>query len=64
MPLLSKSIKGIFNQQAKVSAEPTGSTAGRTGQPSANLHLALLKQTLHHNDQTWLKLYQAMDTAG
>ncbi len=64
MPLLSKSIKGIFNQPAKNSSQPTGSTAGRTGQPSVNLHLALLKQTLHHNDQALLKLYQAMDTAG
>ena len=64
MPLLSKSIKGIFNQQTKVSAQPTGSTAGRTAQSSTSLHIALLRQTLHHNDQAWLKLYQAMDTAG
>ena len=64
MQLLSRLVKGMFNQPAKGGSQPTGATARPVDQPMVNRHIAWLKQTLHHNEQAWLKLYRAMDTAG
>lgn len=64
MQILSRLVTGMFNQQTKVSARLIGSMAGPADQPSVGRHMAWLKQTLLHNEQTWLELYRAMDTAG
>ena len=64
MQLLSRLIKGILNRAAKNNSRSTGSTTRPTGQPAVSRHIIVLKQTLHHNEQAWLKLYRAIDTAG